>query len=728
MRVTASRTKNRNRLLAGTMAICTLMALAIVPALARSASASASGSATWTVDGGPAGLGEQGSNSVACPTSKYCIELPPDLDDLNTYIWNAGSWTTASLVNPGGNLQMDSISCTSSSFCMAGGFLSNQVQVMGHSENQQEAIIETWNGSAWTEIANPEADVTNSIVEGVSCTSTTSCVVVGNDQAGGAFVESWNDSSWVKELSDSGSALSAVSCASTTSCVAVGTGSAGLEFSVVLSNGTWTAVPVVNPGNQNYLYSVSCPSATFCVAVGSASFPDIGWGLTLIEIWNGTSWLLSSSPNPVVDPDSPGGAGGILMSVACASTAACVAVGYGQPIAGVDANGLKYPVQAIVETWDGTGWSITPTPTPIDPDGEAGVGLYGDACAPTSGDAFCMAVGNQNTGASQTAMVLESSAAIGSLSPTSTQLATSGSEQLTVTVSPTELASPRQDTVMQAGADDAPTGSVTFLNEGAAIADCPPTQLNASDQAVCTASGSGPFTAVYSGDATYDGSAGGTDDGPPPTTTTTTIPNTSTTTTTTVPNTTTTTTVPNTTTTTTVPATTTTTTVPNTTTTTIATVPNTTTTTIATVPDSITATATVPETTTTTFPNASGGKVAISTAWLRSRIVSVDRMGAIATAVTTVQPGVATVTASYGVKETTVVRHRLTSRTVTKVFDTVKVSVRKGTTLLVLQPTAPALLDLRERGVLDVVERVSFRATGTEMASQTWRVQDRFRQ
>jgi len=118
----------------------------------------------------------------------------------------------------------------------------------------------------------------------------------------------------------------------------------------------------------------------------------------------------------------------------------------------------------------------------------------------------------------------------------------------------------------------------------------------------------------------------------------------------------------------------------------------------------------------------------MSTAWLRSRIVSVDRMGAIATAVTTLQPGVATVTASYEVKEITVVRHRLTSRTVTKVFDSVKASVRKGTTLLVLQPTAPALIALREHGVLDVVERVSFQATGTEMASQTWRVQDRFRQ
>jgi len=704
MRAVAPRAKYPARLLACTMAICALMALAIVPTLARSASASASGSATWTVDGGPASLGEEGSNSVACPTATFCIELPPSQYDLNTYIWSPGSWTTASLVNPGGMLQMNSISCLSRLFCMAGGVLTTPVSVMGHTEFQQAAITETWNGSAWTEIANPEADVTNSAVYGVSCPSTTSCVITGNGGTDGAFVDSWNGSSWATDVSDPGYGLNSVSCASTTSCVAVGAGPTGL-YSFVLSNATWTGVPTVNPGSQNYLYSVSCASASFCIAAGSASFPGIGWGLTLVEIWNGTSWSLSSSPNPVVAPDSPSGAGGILMSVSCASTAACVAVGYGQAIAGVDGSGLMYPVQAIVETWDGTGWSITPTPAPIDPDGEPGVGLYGDACAPSSGDAACMAVGNQNTESSQTAMVLESSAAIGSLSPTSTQLDTSGSEQLTVTVSPTELSASRQDSVVQAGANEPPTGTVTVLNDGAAIADCPPVELNASDQASCTATGlSGPFTAVYSGDATYDGSAGGTGDDPPPTTTTTT---------TTVPNTTTTTTVPNST-------TTTTTTVPNTTTTTL---PNATTA----IPNSTTAT--IPDTaTTTTSPGASDDEAATSTAWLRSRIVSVDRMGAIATAVTTLQSGVATLTASYEVKETTVVRHRLTSRTVTKVFDSVKVSVRKGTTLLVLQPTAPALIALRKYGVLDVVERVSFRATGTEMASQTWRVQDRFRQ
>jgi hypothetical protein len=48
--------------------------------------------------------------------------------------------------------------------------------------------------------------------------------------------------------------------------------------------------------------------------------------------------------------------------------------------------------------------------------------------------------------------------------------------------------------------------------------------------------------------------------------------------------------------------------------------------------------------------------------------------------------------------------------------------------LLALKPTAAALIALRERGFLAVVEHVAFRAAGTKIASQTWRVHDRFRQ
>jgi hypothetical protein len=258
-------------------------------------------------------------------------------------------------------------------------------------------------------------------------------------------------------------------------------------------------------------------------------------------------------------------------------------------------------------------------------------------------------------------MVLESSAAIGSLTPSSTQLDANGPAQLTVTVSPAELAGVSQDHLSRSDVAGQPTGTVTFLDDGAPIDDCPPLDLDASDQATCSVSGlAGPFTAVYSGDDIYDGSSNGTVVGPPPTTTPTTT--------------------------------------------------------------------TVPNTTTTTAPNTTTTTVTTSTAWLRSRIVSVDKLGAIATSVTTLQTGAATVAATYEVEKVTLVLHRLRSRTVTQVFGSIQANVRKGTTLLVLRPTATALIALRERGFLDVVEHVSFRAAGTKMASQTWRVHDRFRQ
>ena len=330
------------------------------------------------------------------------------------------------------------------------------------------------------------------------------------------------------------------------------------------------------------------------LAAGSEELQDLGWALTLIEVWNGTSWALSSSPNPVLNPNSSSPSGGILMSVSCVSTAACIAVGYGSG-GGLDANGLIYPGEALVETWDGSEWSLTPTPAPIDPDGEPGVALYGDACAPDSGDAACMTLGMQITETSQTAMVLESSAAIASLTPSSTQLDATGPAQLTVTVSPAEVAVPSHDYLSQFDAAGQPTGTVTFLDDGAPIDDCPPLDLDASDQATCSVSGlAGPFIAVYSGDDIYDGSSNGTVVGPPPTTST--------------------------------------------------------------------PTTTVPIRTTTTVPSPTTTTVPIRTSWLRSRIVSVDKLGAIVTSVTTRQTGTATVAATYEVEAETLVRDRLTSR------------------------------------------------------------------
>ena len=99
-----------------------------------------------------------------------------------------------------------------------------------------------------------------------------------------------------------------------------------------------------------------------------------------------------------------------------------------------------------------------------------------------------------------------------------------------------------------------------------------------------------------------------------------------------------------------------------------------------------------------------------------------DSLGAITTSVTTHQAGVATVTATYEVKDVTVRHHRSTVRTVSKAFGSVQTNVRNGTTVLVLKPTAAALRTLRGRGSLDVAERVTVEATGLATASDVWHV------
>ena len=60
-------------------------------------------------------------------------------------------------------------------------------------------------------------------------------------------------------------------------------------------------------------------------------------------------WSVTPSPNP----SSNNGAG--LDGVSCVSTVFCMAVGY-----------YNGPSQPLVESWDGSSWAITPSPSPND--------------------------------------------------------------------------------------------------------------------------------------------------------------------------------------------------------------------------------------------------------------------------------------------------------------------------------------------------------------------------
>ena len=144
---------------------------------------------------------------------------------------------------------------------------------------------------------------------------------------------------------------------------------------------TWSIVPSPNPtgvtslgepvGSSVFLYGVSCVNATNCTAVGSYDIADFGY--TLVKSWNGSAWSIVASPNP------SGGGGPILTGVSCVSATNCTAVG-------------ERSEQLLVESWNGSAWSIVSSP---DPSGSSGADFQGVSCISA---ANCTAVGSSYNG------------------------------------------------------------------------------------------------------------------------------------------------------------------------------------------------------------------------------------------------------------------------------------------------------------------------------------------
>ena len=77
------------------------------------------------------------------------------------------------------------------------------------------------------------------------------------------------------------------------------------------------------------------------------TYAKTGVEQTLVENWNGTTWTIATSPNS-------GTGSNILTGVACTSSTSCIAVGYYFNISSI--------AQTLVESWNGTAWTISTSP------------------------------------------------------------------------------------------------------------------------------------------------------------------------------------------------------------------------------------------------------------------------------------------------------------------------------------------------------------------------------
>lgn len=177
-----------------------------------------------------------------------------------------------------------------------------------------------------------------------------------------------------------GSFFTAISCISASRCTAVGDygpdGAATFNLAEAWNGSEWRLQSIGNPdGSYIVLDGVSCTATTFCMAVGSYA-NRFGTTLTLAATWDGSKWTLGHPAN------QPGASFSTLNAVSCSSATACTAVGY------YVTNNSGVP--PLAETWNGTTWTIEPTPPlPI-----SGGTLNAVSCRSSTA---CTAVGSYET-------------------------------------------------------------------------------------------------------------------------------------------------------------------------------------------------------------------------------------------------------------------------------------------------------------------------------------------
>jgi hypothetical protein len=357
-----------------------LGALVAVVVLAVAEPAVGLAQAHWSVVPSPNGSGQDELTAVSCVPAGACTAVGARTTRLGvkkTVIesWNGTAW---SLVPSPNVAKADSylygVSCVSASACIAVGYS------LTRTPSAYSTLIESWNGTAWSVVPSPNQAGTNNVLDSVSCVSASACIAVGGGPR--ALIESWDGTAWsVVPSLDPGSVsdtLYGVSCVSATACTAVGdygnTGGTGKTLIETWDGTAWSVVPSPNrAGSINVLNGVSCMPAGACTAVGARA--TRAGNKTLIESWNGTAWSLAPSPNNAL-------ANNWLNGVSCVSPGACTAVGNYAKGSGAS--------KTLIETWNGTAWSVVPSPN----EGASGNVLNGVSCVSASA---CTAAGYFNT-------------------------------------------------------------------------------------------------------------------------------------------------------------------------------------------------------------------------------------------------------------------------------------------------------------------------------------------
>jgi len=279
------------------------------------------------------------AGSAAACRGDLCVSVGGSIFGLKAITLRGPGWQGVPVSGPPrvNADSLTSVACASSSHCFAVGLTDYRTTTTCTTPASvgacisTEPIVEEMHPGGWsvlepsaTPLASPEPDLTR-----IACANGAFCVATGTSGVGSATpVElSWIHGVWAEQnlplpAAAAEPVINDVACSASATCVAVGGyEAAGVERPLVLRRrgGTWRVVVLQLPraGESATLSSVACATSAYCVAVGSRR-TRYGDSRPLVETWMHNRWRSTAVPAPT-------GAKGFA-SVACSSTG-CVAVG-----------------------------------------------------------------------------------------------------------------------------------------------------------------------------------------------------------------------------------------------------------------------------------------------------------------------------------------------------------------------------------------------------------------
>ncbi|MFN8040106.1 MAG: hypothetical protein U0Q07_20465 [Acidimicrobiales bacterium] len=237
-------------------------------------------------------------SSVSCPSSSFCVAVGYGRNQAATSsapivsIWNGEIWKTAALSSET-NMAVQilrSVSCSSTSDCLAVGVANKEVGTPA-----DVALVFHWDGQQWTEVPVPTSQART--LDAVICSSASFCLAVGGNGNAGAVLR-WDGRSLTDEESPLSGPLYAVGCSSEDLCMAIPSPPSGRPLVsgaevAARIKGSWYTVSDY-PAKATHLSGVSCYDGG-CLVVGwSRSTPssdgsDIVGAVPTAAFWDLTS-------------------------------------------------------------------------------------------------------------------------------------------------------------------------------------------------------------------------------------------------------------------------------------------------------------------------------------------------------------------------------------------------------------------------------------------------------